>query len=126
MDREPFVVCVQVLNALLKADDQITDEEHGYLNRVMDDMELNDTERQRAQQPLDDKARREAVEALPRALMTGLLQSLIKGALVDGHVDTRERAFIQRLAQDIGVDDYTIAYLWDRVTDPVDGAFEDL
>ena len=119
MDREQFVTCIQVLNALLHADEDFSDNERAYLSQTMDEMSFTAEEREAAGKPMTEAERNSAIEGLPGPVVGGLLQSLMRGALVDG-IDAREREFISRLARAIRIDDYTITYLWERVEEEVE------
>lgn len=106
MAREDFVTCVQVLNALIHADDKVTDEETALLERVMDEMKFTDEERARvADEKVDLKAGTEIMKGLSRPIRVGLFKTMVNAARADGHVDERESKFIVELAVSVDIEE---------------------
>jgi len=113
MSRENIITCLRVLHHLLIADQQYTDHERAFFERVITSMKLSDEARGRVETTFGDDAEMEAaLQGLPFGLRRGQIEALMEGALVDGHVDHREYTLIKRVAGSLGLDDHAIDMLW--------------
>lgn len=109
-----FNTVFAIMGHLAKADGRVSEQEINQAKAVMDRMQLNDEQRQRAIDlfnegkaddfPLDETVRRFAADVRRRKqLILVLLEILLQTALADGTLDPAEEAILLKVAQGLGV-----------------------
>ena len=114
MSRDGIVTCVRVLRALLIADEELVESEARFLDRLLEGLALTPGEVAATKAPLALSEVPSAVKRLPYTLRRGQLEALVEGALADGRVDPRERAFVEHVAEVLEIGAEEQAWIWEK------------
>ena len=112
MKRKGYLVCMQLLKSIIEADEQVTDEENIFLERLYEKMGLSSDERATVDVPLDREEAIVLLKGLADPVRKGIFQTLAFASMVDGQLDDRERNFIVQLGEAVGLEDAWVSALW--------------
>ncbi len=90
----------RVVGQLLLADAEITDEEHGFLEKLMDRLGLDEAQKEAVVDSIDpSESTASLVQSLPESARTQLIVELEAAAQVDGEIADHERELIDAVRQ---------------------------
>lgn len=85
----------RIVGQLLLADAEITDEEHGFLEKLMDRLGLDEAQKEGVVDSINPSESTEAlVKALPEGARTQLVVELEAAARVDGQIAEHEQGLL--------------------------------
>ncbi len=105
LDLEAKAARCRLLVSLVAADDVVTVEEQRFLERTLQHLGMSEDDFTAAMQVVDAERASAVAAGLPAEERRTVLQELIDAAHADGHLHSAESAFIERVADALGLAD---------------------
>ena len=105
MDENAKLARCHLIAGVIAADDIVTSEERGYLDRIMAHLGLDEAQRQEVLDEVDTPDASFEAATLPYDDRREILDDLVTAAMVDGHFHPAEEEYILRVAKAMRMED---------------------
>ncbi len=109
MDLNDQIARCRLMVSLVAVDEKITDEEAMFLRRTFERMGVTEQEMGLVMEKHSESAAVAVIKGLDRVDRLEVLDDLSYAAFADGHLDEHEKNYIERMAQELDLDEQDVA-----------------
>ena len=103
MDQEMKRSICRLIAGIVVADDDLEPSEEAFLDKLLAQFGIPETERDRIFPIIDREEAAQAIRGLPKDAQAAALELLIEATVADGVVKSEERDYLDAVAKELGV-----------------------